>query len=295
MPSSAGPAIVTMVYDEADYLSIWVSYWKRFLPEESLFVLIDGESSELKELAKGCNVICRDRPAPYEEMERDRWLMLSQFVSDLTSIFGVVVYTDVDEILVMDPAKGINVAEALRSVNTPASFATGLEIVHRPDKEPMPIDISRPILMQRQYFRPTTYHSKPSIVREPIIWQRGGHYCNKAVIDFIPDLYAVHLRFYDQDRFRERARVRRETTLAPAGYNNTPYRRWRADDAGLEAVLSEFNTLRLPIFRSLITWHMRKFMKQTFKEDECIPNFYTYNLYASKRLQKLPRRFLKEL
>ena len=96
--------ILTMVVDERDYLAIWLGYWRKFVPDECLHILCHGENRALQELAEGVRFDILPRPDPYPEMEDDRWKMLADTVSALTHDGLTVVYTDVDEIIVADPA-----------------------------------------------------------------------------------------------------------------------------------------------------------------------------------------------
>jgi hypothetical protein len=206
----------------------------------------------------------------------------------------VVAYTDVDEILVADPALGRTVVEALSTARRPVSYAVGLEIIHRTDVEPGTLDPARPILQQRQHFRTTTYHSKPSVVTGPIVWDRGGHFCETPGLHFLEGLHSIHLRFYDEALFRARARSRRLTTKAPGVVNRRPHRRWRVSDEGIESVLDEFRRMKLPASRSLSTFLPRLLMRATFRRSSRNRRMHKYRTWASTRLQRLPERFLDQ-
>ncbi|GFE52487.1 hypothetical protein So717_42400 [Roseobacter cerasinus] len=284
-------AIVTMVYDEPDYLRIWLEYWRQQVPGDQLFVLIHGENAQLAAMAEGTNIVVIPRSEPYPEMEEDRWKMLSEFVSGLLDRFRVAVYTDVDEILVTDPLLGKDIATRLAAAKAPVSHACGIEIIHRGDLEPDPIDLSRPILQQRGFFRTNTFHGKPCIITAPIRWGRGGHFHDKRGVRFLPHVYAIHLRFYDETCFLERAARRRKTTKAPKSLDANPSRRWRQSDAAAQDLLNALRATPIrPFGMIMVLWsYLRVLAKRGSRPLE--NGFYPYPRYPAPRLHAVPKRF----
>ena len=280
-----------MVVDERDYLAIWLGYWRKFVPDGCLHILCHGENQALQELAEGVRFDILPRPDPYPEMEDDRWKMLADTVSALTHDGLTVVYTDVDEIIVADPRRGGKVVDKLMAVDAPAAHTLGLEIIHRMDQEPEPIRTDKPILRQRQYFRTTSFYSKPCIVTAPVRWGRGGHFANSEKLRIVSGLYTIHLRFYDMNYFRERALIRRTTTDLPARLKAIPHRRWRNSAEGTEDLIEELHAMKLPKFRSVFTMPLvwRIWLSRRKRPDET--GLYRYALFANG-LQRLPCRFL---
>ena len=284
-------AIVTMVYDDTDYLRIWLNYWRGQLPQEQLYVLVHGGNAELEAMAAGTNVVIVDRPEPYPEMEEDRWKMLSEFVSELLETYRVAVYTDVDELLVVDPRGGMRVAERLSTATAPVSHALGLEVIHRGDLEPGKIDSDKPVLAQRNYYRTTSFHSKPCIATKPVKWGRGGHFHDRPGIRFLPDVFCIHLRFYDEEIFLERSRRRRKTTQAPASLDATPHRQWRTSDDAAQSLISSFRDWPVRpwagLYHRALKWTMKRRAVRTPNE----LGLYRYRLYSGEILHKFPESF----
>ncbi|MEI4235291.1 hypothetical protein [Roseovarius sp. D22-M7] len=282
---------MTMVVDEGDFLKIWLDYWRRYLPDECLHVICHGENPELESLARGVRFENIARNAPYPEMENDRWKMLADKVSALTRDGFTVVYTDVDEILIADPRHTGSVVDKLMRVDVPVAHTLGLEVIHRTDKAPEPISLDMPILRQRQYFRTTSFYSKPCIVTAPVRWGRGGHFADAEKLYFIRGLYTVHLRFFEMNQFRERARARRAMTDAPENLKALHHRRWRESDEGIEDVIAELHAMKCPRIRSMFTlrllWRIWRTRKKVPNED----GLYVYALCTGD-LQRFPRRFL---
>ncbi|MBB1492354.1 hypothetical protein H5395_12560 [Paracoccus sp. MC1854] len=101
-------AILTMVYDDDIYLKIWLSYWEKFVPRSNLYVLIHADYGHYEQMASDCNTIRIARPPMHAGSEVSRWKMLSSLASGLTLMFDRVIYTDVDEIIALDPKHGNN-------------------------------------------------------------------------------------------------------------------------------------------------------------------------------------------
>lgn len=288
-------AIVTMVYDDVAYFKIWLRYWTKRLPASSLYVIVHGATDELLDLAKGVTAIPMNRPPSYPKMEQDRWRMLSHFVSGLTVMHDVVVYNDVDEILVLDPLVGNDVVAALLEASAPVSSPLGLEVIHRADLEPHPIDLAKPVLSQRPHVRPSNFFCKPCIVRTPVRWSRGGHFANHPELHFVKGLYNIHLRNFDDDQFRERAKKRRETTATNIGENKQQRRQWRVSGEALEKQLVEHR--QYPI-RALAPNEepntfsvVRPMIKRAEMQSESKGGFRIFRFHEQKALQALPKRF----
>lgn len=108
---------------------------------------------------------------------------------------------------------------------------------------------------------------------------------------FIRGLYTVHLRFFDMEMFRERARIRRAMTDAPESLKASHHRRWRESDEGIEDVIAELHSMKCPRVRSLFTlrllWRMWRSRAKVPDEN----GLYFYALVTGD-LQRFPRRFL---
>lgn len=252
-------AVVTMAYDDTEYLPIWVKYWSQHVDRQHMYVIIHGGNPTLMEMATGCTVIPMNRPAPYRQMEADRWHMLSDFVGSLTYMYDTVLYNDVDEILALDPKVDAPLAEYLTTIDAPVTAPVGVEIIHRPDHEPDDLDINQPILGQRRFYRGVSRFGKPCIIKKPTRWRRGGHFAFSDTISFDENLYNFHLRFFDQRLFLSKAERRRQTTLAPRGKNTTPARRWRASSEGAVELLQQLNVLPVDVNRP---WGFSGMMRQ---------------------------------
>lgn len=209
-------AVLTMVYDDDIYLKIWLSYWERFVPRTSLYVLIHADYEHYEQMAKGCNTIRIARPAMHRNSEVDRWRMLSKIVSGLTYMFDRVIYTDVDEIIGLDPKIGSNPVEYIFSRPEPVISPFGVDVVDPVEMDLPPIDLTQPILSQRPFVASSAPYSKPCITSEAINWSTGGHFSNQKDIFLSDALVLFHLRLFDQSVYEERSKKRKAMVTDPA-------------------------------------------------------------------------------
>ncbi len=201
-------ALVTMVYDDDVFLDIYLRHWDRFVPREHIFVLMHGNYERYEAMARGCNTLRIHRGAMHPDSERDRWRMLGHFASGLATQFGKVMYTDVDEIVVLDPAVGPDPADYILNHSAPVVAPHGVDLVHLPDAEPGDYDPARAVLDQRRHVSANGYYSKPAITSVPIRWSSGGHFCDREDYALDRNLTLFHLRLFDRAIFEARSRQR---------------------------------------------------------------------------------------
>ncbi|WP_170762279.1 hypothetical protein [Ruegeria lacuscaerulensis] len=285
-------AVVTMVYDDYEFLPIWVRYWSQYIENKCMYVIVHGSNRRLRRIARGCNVVEMRRPPPSRDMESKRWMMLGHFVSALTLMHDAVLYTDVDEIVTLDPKAGTNIKDYILASENDVTAPFGLEVIHREDLAPEELNLENGILEQRNLVRINASFGKPSMVKRPIAWRRGGHFAYTEDVFVDPNLTAFHLRFFDMPLFRARALRRRKTTKAPKGKNDTPARAWRASDEGIDDMVARLHAMpiagslpddRLPYVNAI------ERSKSLISENGL--SFTKHKTYASKELFQLPERF----
>jgi glycosyl transferase family 2 len=199
---------MTMTRDEADMLPRWVAYYGRQFGNENLFVIDDGTTDGSTD-SLPCTVL-HIPPEPWKESWMQTRIDLVNGLSrGLLACFDVVIFTDVDEFLVPDPARyddlpAFLAARADRDVVAPVA----VNLVHRVGVEP-PFDVSRPVLAQRGYVKVVPVMCKPLIKRIAAPWMMGFHGIRSPyTID--PELLMVHLKYYDVEALVDVAEARRE-------------------------------------------------------------------------------------
>ncbi|MBK0328346.1 glycosyltransferase family 2 protein [Rhodobacteraceae bacterium F11138] len=259
-------AALTMVRDDTFFLAHWLRHYGGLFGRENCFVVNHGRGDAVAELAQGCNVIGIPGD-PHRNFDMKRWRMLNNFVMGLRCYYDHVIVGDVDELVVLDPAAGVDLPDWLRTV--PANRVLtplGLEVIHRTDCEPEPI--TDRVLGPRRHVRPAPHYSKPCVVSVGTKIARGGHFTQYDKLHTPEHLYLLHLKFCDQSAYSE-AMDRRNAMTVQTGASVKDAsigRHWfteaRGDDADLFAA---FQTLDMqhgfdpaPLRRQMhLTWRAR--------------------------------------
>jgi hypothetical protein len=203
-------AAITMVYNEPDFLPIWLRYYEKQVGLENCYVIDhgtdDGSTASYQDLA-----IIRLPRTPLDDAKSAG--LVSSVVSFLLSTYDVVIHTDVDEIVFPDPRRYSSLAAFCASNKSKVITAHGFEICQVPDMEPR-IDVDRPILQQRSWVKFSAAMCKPVMVRKPVTWAPGFH-CTQDPIT-LGELYLFHLRWFDLDiALRRLARTRAQSWADP--------------------------------------------------------------------------------
>jgi hypothetical protein len=186
-------AAITMVYNEPDYLPIWLEYYGRQVGAENCFVIDHGSSDGSTANLGAVNVIRLPR-SPMDDPKRSRFI--SSLTNGLLEYYDTVMYSDVDEFVVAHPGKYEGLLDFAVKNTTPTLWAAGFEVQHLPDEEPA-IDLTRPILSQRRWARFWGGECKCVLTRAPISWEPGFHRSTADVA--FADLTLFHLRYFDRD------------------------------------------------------------------------------------------------
>lgn len=207
-------AAVTMVRDDAFFLTAWLRHYGRMFGRENCYVINHGRGEAVADLAKGCNIIGIPGD-PHKNFDMKRWRLLNNLVAGLKGYYRHVIVGDVDELVVIDPDKGQTLLEYL-SVTPEKQVITplGLEVIHRIDLEPEAI--TDHIIGPRRHVRPAPHYSKPCIVSTGTKIARGGHFTQYPKLHAPDFLYLLHLKFCDFATYAE-AMDRRNRITAEVG------------------------------------------------------------------------------
>lgn len=199
---------MTMARDEADMLPRWVRYYGEQVGLASLFV-IDDNSTDGSTHGLPCTVLNLP-PGPWKaSWMQTRVSMVNSVSQGLLTAFDVVIVTDVDEFLVPDPARHDGLLGYLTArVDTDVIAPVAVNLLHAPALEPA-LDSGRPLLEQRRFVKWAPGMCKPLVKRVPATWLQGFHGI-KAPYVIDPELYLIHLKYYDVDALVEVADRRRD-------------------------------------------------------------------------------------
>ena len=153
--------------------------------------------------------------SPTDEGPRARFI--STFCASLLTWYDWVIYTDVDEFLVADPAHYPSIRDLLAATPHNVITAIGLNVHHDDPREP-PIDPERPVSEQRHWAMMVVAMCKPVAIRQPVQWAAGFH-SSDAPVDF-DRLFLFHLRNYDTQQ--SLLRLHKTRTMSWRDYGADP-------------------------------------------------------------------------
>ncbi|HEY9352889.1 MAG TPA: glycosyltransferase family 2 protein [Nocardioides sp.] len=230
--TSAAPpriAVLTIARDEGEMLARWVDHYGRAAGHENLIVFDDGSTDGSTD-----DLSCTVQRLPgfrKGNFEAGRMGLASGVAHGLLGIYDVVIFTDVDEFLVPDPAKYANLSDYLsrRPERVIAPFA--LNVVHHTAVEG-PMVSGKPIVGQRAYAQFAPLMCKPSVKRVPAAWTLASHGIKAP---YVPDpgLFMLHMKFADLDLLRRQADRRNELAKAVGRGKGSSWGRSGDDLAGL--------------------------------------------------------------
>jgi len=283
-------AAVTMVRDDLFFLKAWLRHYGEVLGRENCYVVNHGHGDAVAELAKGCNIIGIPGDA-HKNFDMKRWGLLNGLLGGLRKYFRHVIVGDVDELVVVDPQRGMNLLEYLEaSTEKRVLTPLGLEVIHRVEIEPEPI--TDRIIGPRRYVRPAPHYSKPCIISAPVRLSRGGHFSQYAKLHTPDDLYLFHLKFCDFDQYTGVMDRRNAVTdeiggsVADTSIGGHWFSAARGEDA---AVFKGFEGLRLEEGFDLS--FLRKRMQRSFKP-RGTTGFFEFKRAETGSQYMLPERFI---
>ena len=185
-------AAVTMVYNEPDFLPIWLRYYVAQVGPTHCYVIDHGSDDGSTRDLPGVNVIRIPR-SPIHEEKRCRFV--SNFASSLLEWYDWVIHTDADEIVVADPALHHSLADFAATCEHEVITTIGCNVVHPTDEAP--IDLTLEIMSQRHWVHFLASMCKPVLTRRPIRWGAGFHRADAE--PRFDDLFLFHLRWFDRD------------------------------------------------------------------------------------------------
>lgn len=228
-------AAVTMAYNEATMLPLWLRHYGRQVGAENCYVLDHG-SDDGSTTGIAANVIRLPR-RPLNEWERAH--TVRDFCASLFIGFQYVLYTDSDELVVPDPDVSPDLPAYIATRDLPPIVDLfGMDVRHVEDEDP--IDLNQPISCQRKYTRPTSSLCKATIISTRVDWHIGFHCLTRDHRPHFRDLYLFHLAHFDNAVMF--ARQRKRNAAAPVGIPESHHA--IEPQAFMEAMTSELGRLR---------------------------------------------------
>ena len=196
-----------MVRNDEFYLRKWVEYYGKELGKENLYIFFDGTDQRVPDFCEGTTARLRERnPQHVVKAEKDRLGFLSEQAAILMREKGydLVIGTDADEFLVVDPAVSTSLAEYLSGLKIPTSVsALGIDVGQHLDTEGV-IDGSRPFLEQRHNAYICSRYTKPSVIARPVRWGSGFHRIKGHNFRIDKNLFLFHFGSVDLKMIEDR-------------------------------------------------------------------------------------------
>ena len=223
-------AIITLVRNEKFFLPHWIEYYSR-VPGAQLVVLDhesdDGSTAGIDSLRVVHGMV------HHPEMENASWMLHTvqhHMGGLLRSGYERVIYAEVDEFLIPDPERWVDLREYLEFTEDSGIVAArGWNVIHKPGDVPLPESGS--LLMGRSWKRSELYDIRMGGSKVPD-WKIGRHGLKDAPNDPDTDLRLVHLHYANRELGWERIQARmRGKPIAQdgCGFQNKPRDRTEFD------------------------------------------------------------------
>ncbi|MBQ7222478.1 MAG: glycosyltransferase family 2 protein [Bacteroidales bacterium] len=199
-------AAITMVMNDDFYLKKWVEYYGSALGKDNLFIYFDGLDQKISSFCDGTNAFLHEKiGANLVDSDKGRISFLSGKAAELlASGYDIVIGTDADEIIVVDPVLGKSLGEYLSKARIGTTVSPlGLDVGQKIGEEG-DIDGEKPFLNQRHYAQLGTRYTKASIIAKPCKWGSGFHRVKGHNFHIAKDLYLFHFGYFDQKRLMAR-------------------------------------------------------------------------------------------
>lgn len=205
-------AAITMARNDAFFLKHWIEYYGNQLGKENLYIYLDGTDQPIPPTAGAATVIhCEKIAGQVVSAEKGRLTHLSNVAADLLKTYDLVIGTDADEFLVVDPACGESLPSYLSKIDINTSVSgLGLDVGQKMDEEKK-INSEQSFLSQRSYAVLSSRYTKPIVVAKPVTWGSGFHRVKGHNFKIDKNLYLFHFGVFDYEmvmaRFKDSDRL----------------------------------------------------------------------------------------
>lgn len=192
-------AAITMVRDDDFFLQKWVDYYGKEIGFENLFVFFDGLDQMIPAF---CDDIYTEKVEKIGNTVISSDKGRSRFISEkaknlLKSGYQMVIGTDADEYLVVDPKEGKNLNQFLSNLaDKPCISGLGLDFGQK-SSEKKSLSLDKPFLKQRHYAQISSRYTKTSVLTKPLVWGSGFHRVKGHNYYIVPNLYLMHFGYSD--------------------------------------------------------------------------------------------------
>lgn len=198
---------ITMVRNDEFYLRKWVEYYGRQLGRENLRIYFDGEDQEIPEFCTDLHAELKPRiSGKVAKGDKGRAEFLSQKAKSLMldEAYDLVIGTDIDEFLIVDPNIGMGLQQYLSSLNIKNSVSgLGIDVGQNLNCE-LEITNTSPILSQRKFAYLCSRYTKTSVISSPLDWGSGFHRVKGHNYAIDKNLFLFHFGSVDLEMIKKR-------------------------------------------------------------------------------------------
>lgn len=199
-------AAITMVRNDDFYLKKWVEYYGGELGRENLYIFFDGLDQNVPSFCEGTHSQLVEKVGTdVVSNDKGRVALMSSKAAELFAEgYELVIGTDCDEFVVVDPRLGKSLQEYLSAASIKYSLSPlGLDFGQKlGEEEAIREDV--PFLEQRHYAQLGTRYTKSSVIARPLEWGSGFHRVRGRNFHIAKDLYLLHFGYFDMGRIEER-------------------------------------------------------------------------------------------
>lgn len=202
-------AAITMARNDEFFLTRWIKYYGEMIGTENLYIYLDGTDQKIPNNAGTANIT----KLPHTDMTRSvgdkyRIGLINDLAKKLLKTYDIVIGCDCDEFLIVDPAVNKNLAEYLSELKIKNTVSgLGLDIGQNMKME-QTLDITKPILEQREYALLSTRYTKPVVKNAPLDWGSGFHSISGHNFHIDKNLYLLHFGAVDMQMLEHKAASR---------------------------------------------------------------------------------------
>jgi hypothetical protein len=191
-------AVITMARNDEFFLNRWVQYYGKQFGEENLYIYLDGLDQKVPAFAAKTNIKVLPRTkGKIVAADRDRIKRINQEAKQILQKYDLIIGTDADEFLVVEPNCGKNLAEYLSSINIKTTVSgLGIDVGQKLNEE-QELNKELPFLLQRSYAYLSSRYTKASVKVKSKNWGAGFHRLTGSNFTIDKNLYLFHFGSVD--------------------------------------------------------------------------------------------------
>jgi hypothetical protein len=213
-------AAITTSRNDGFFAAKWLDYYGEQFGKENLYLFLDGKDQLVPENAGASHVKVLDHVVQdVAAGDKARIARVNELAESLFEEYDIVIGSDVDEFLAIDPMCDLTLMEYLGQMKhlRPDGYsvsALGIDVGQRVGIEP-DLALDKPALEQRDYAVLCSRYTKPVVMLEPAKWGSGCHRIEGHGFYIDPNLFLFHLGYCDLALLNAR---RNDTSRIKAGW-----------------------------------------------------------------------------